>query len=40
VVAEGLMDGRDMPAMAGERAIYYGWQELHDAYARALGLGD
>lgn len=40
VVAEGLMDGRDMPSMAGERAMDYGWQDLHDAYQRALAAGD
>jgi len=40
VVADGLMAGRDMPSMAGERAMDHGWQDLHDAYERALERGD
>ena len=36
VVAERLLDGRPIGPIVGEEAMKYGWQDLHDAYARVL----
>ena len=36
VVAERLLDGRPIGPIVGEEAMKYGWQDLHDAYAKVL----
>jgi uncharacterized protein YndB with AHSA1/START domain len=36
VVAEGLLDGHPIGPIVGEEAMQYGWQDLHDSYAKAL----
>ncbi|HET6950461.1 MAG TPA: SRPBCC family protein [Acidimicrobiales bacterium] len=38
-VAEMLLDGEPVEAVRGRAAMDYGWQDLHDAYAGALGVG-
>jgi uncharacterized protein YndB with AHSA1/START domain len=35
-VAERLLDGQPIEPIRGEDARNYGWEELHDAYAREL----
>jgi uncharacterized protein YndB with AHSA1/START domain len=37
-VAEHLLDGRPVGPIRGENARNYGWDELHDAYAKKLGI--
>jgi uncharacterized protein YndB with AHSA1/START domain len=37
-VAELLLDGGPVGPIVGRDAMELGWQDLHDAYARALGL--
>lgn len=39
VVAERLLDGHPIGPIVGRDALNYGWNELHDAYAAALGIG-
>jgi hypothetical protein len=38
VVAERLLDGNAIGPIVGENAKNYGWEALHDAYARKLGI--
>lgn len=40
VVAEHFMAGRPIGPITGARAMDYGWQALHDAYARNLEAGN
>jgi uncharacterized protein YndB with AHSA1/START domain len=35
-VAERLLDGDPIPPIRGQAALDYGWQDLHDAYAKEL----
>jgi len=35
-VAERLLDGDPVPLVRGQAALNYGWQDLHDAYAKEL----
>ncbi|MGH3612118.1 MAG: hypothetical protein ACRDRK_05795 [Pseudonocardia sp.] len=37
-VAEYLLDGRPIGPVVGENARNHGWDQLHDAYADALGI--
>lgn len=37
-VAEHLLDGRPIGPIRGEDARYYGWEDLHDAYAEKLAI--
>ncbi|MDU0200811.1 SRPBCC family protein [Paenibacillus sp. MAH-36] len=30
----GILEGKQMPSMAGSNAVLYGWQELHDEYKK------
>lgn len=30
----GILDGKQMPSMAGSQAMLYGWQELYDNYKK------
>ncbi|MBA2941077.1 SRPBCC family protein [Paenibacillus sp. CGMCC 1.16610] len=30
----GILDGKQMPSMAGSNAVLYGWQELHDEFKK------
>jgi uncharacterized protein YndB with AHSA1/START domain len=38
VVAERALDGNPITPIVGEAAMSYGWQDLHDAYAKQLGI--
>lgn len=38
VVADRLLAGDPIPPIRGMDALNYGWSELHDAYARKLGI--
>jgi Activator of Hsp90 ATPase homolog 1-like protein len=38
VVAERLLDGAPIGPIRGEDARNYGWDELNEAYAAALGI--
>lgn len=38
-VADQRLHGRDTPAIRGDQAMAYGWDELHDAYQRRLDAG-
>jgi uncharacterized protein YndB with AHSA1/START domain len=38
VVAGHLLDGTPIEPIVGADAMRYGWQDLHDAYARDLGI--
>lgn len=38
MVAERLLEGNPVGPIVGRDAMNYGWQELHDAYAKALGI--
>jgi uncharacterized protein YndB with AHSA1/START domain len=38
VVAERLLDGDPIGRVVGNEAKKYGWEQLHDAYAGALGI--
>lgn len=38
VVAEHLLDGQPIGPIRGEHARDYGWEELHDAYAKKLAI--
>ena len=35
-VADRMLSGEPIPAIRGQDALDYGWQELHDAYAKEL----
>ena len=37
-VAERLLDGHPIGPIVGKKAMDYGWQALHDAYAAALSI--
>jgi len=37
-VAEGFLDGRPIGRIVGDEARRYGWERLHDLYAKRLGL--
>lgn len=37
-VAERLLAGSPVGPIVGQDAMHFGWQELHDAYARKLGI--
>lgn len=39
VVAERLLDGHPIGPIVGRDALNHGWNELHDVYAAALGIG-
>jgi uncharacterized protein YndB with AHSA1/START domain len=38
VVAERFLDGNPVGRIVGEDAMNYGWQQLHDQYAKELGI--
>lgn len=38
VVAERRMDGEDIGPIVGHEAKKYGWEQLHDGYAKRLGV--
>lgn len=40
VVMERLLDGEPIEPIRGDDARNYGWEELKDAYAEQLGVGD
>ena len=37
-VADRLLAGQPVGAIVGEKAMDYGWQDLHDAYADKMGI--
>lgn len=39
-VMEHLLDGQPVGPIRGRDAMNYGWQELHDAYARELAIAE
>jgi hypothetical protein len=35
-----FLDGHPLPSVVGENALEHGYRELHDGYARLLGITD